>query len=198
MYWRVLFLFLFSTTAFGSHYMYNYGYNQERMRVFMSETGEFEYGNYYLLKGNDTTNKRWINGGLRTEIGLEFLKFLQLDLAHTMISGQNRDCSKENIRGFSLSSGIKMVFTSPAFNFEVGGGVIGSQLDYQNNTISTGMLGYGNYLTGGFNYYVSRQVTFLLQYSRVIQRFDANSPNQDFEKIRSNMNVFNMGVRFFF
>jgi hypothetical protein len=184
----IMIVALISGTAFSQHRFFSN--HKDSTRVFFSETGQAEYAT--------SPNQKWIGGGLNTETGIEFGRFLQINIGHTMVNIQNLNDASRNLRGFRLTTGIKLIFSSPVVNMELGGGLLGSKYDYQNDANLASFIGYGNYATLGFNYFLSRNISMLTQFTKVNDSLKRETGCDDIHRLKFESSIFNWGFRFNF
>src|SRR5690606_27074817 len=118
---------------------------------------------------------KWQGYGIRNEIGLEFLKFLQFNLGHTSLNLRSKDDSTENISGSRFNAGAGLTFYAPLGNLRFGGGFLGSRLDYRQQDNSSSYYGSGYYYDIGYDYFINYNVSFYLAGKRNFENLVRNS-----------------------
>ena len=136
--------------------------------VYVQQGIEGEFGSY-STKGTKQSEsgdnesysdgQDWKGYNFGTAVGIEVIKFVQFSIGHSFINMQHRDDSNESLRGSRMNAGLKLVFTAPVFNLELGTGVQGSRLDYQRQLEHAMFHGSGFYQEVAFNYYLNSQIS---------------------------------------
>ena len=144
-----------------SHKMISHNRSSMVNYLYISQGIEGEYGDYISsLENGETESELWQGYGFRNAIGLELLKFIQLSANHTFVNNSAKNNGSKRISGSRLSAAMKLVFSAPVVNLELGGGMIGSRLDYQHLLDHSTMYGSGVFYEVGLNYFVSQRVSF--------------------------------------
>jgi hypothetical protein len=155
-----------------SHNLVNSYRSSAITHIFISQSVEGEYGDFKLSSTGDSaslstssheSSAKWKGYNLTQTFGLELLKFVQFDAAHSMMNMRSANSSLEHLGGSRFSAGMRLVFLAPVANLEAGGGVIGSRYDYQRNLSTTDFYGSGVYYSIGMNYFISERVSMFGQ-----------------------------------
>jgi hypothetical protein len=116
----------------------------------------------------------WQGYGIRNEIGVEFVKFLQFKVAHTSLNLRGQD-SSQRLSGSRFEGGTNLTFSAPLGNLQMGGGLVTSRLDYLNGGDTSGYYGSGYYYGLGYNYFLSSGVSFNAQVRQSQEHLVRNS-----------------------
>lgn len=135
--------------------------------IFVEQSIEGEFGQYSTSGRKDSdegvTNysdtQDWKGYGIGTQIGIEWLKFVQFSAGHTFVNMRHQEDSLESLSGSRLHAGARLVFLAPLFNLELGTGFQGSRLDYQKQLEHASFHGSGLYQEIGFNYFTSSRIS---------------------------------------
>lgn len=170
-----LVLWALEVRALGQNATHNY-VNTTRSsaisHIFVSQSIEGEYGEFELSGSSDQPNPaasigpkvtKWQGYNLTQTLGLEVMKFIQFNVAHSMMNMRSSASNLERLGGSRFSAGARLVFLAPVANLEAGGGVIGTRYDYQDYLHTSNFYGSGSYFSLGFNYYLSERVSLFGQ-----------------------------------
>jgi hypothetical protein len=164
-----------ATSAYGqaapSHNYLNTYRSSGMTHIFVSQSIEGEYGDFTLATkgGNGSTaasgvsTTKWQGYNLTQTFGLELMKFVQFNVAHSMMNMRSSKSGLERLGGSRFSGGMRLVFLAPVANLEAGGGVIGTRYDYQRDLSTSDFYGSGVYYSLGFNYFMSERVSLFGQ-----------------------------------
>jgi hypothetical protein len=142
-----------------------------------------------------TTESKWQGYGIRNEIGLEFLKFLQFNLGHTSLNLRSKDDSTENLSGSRFHGGAALAFYAPLGNLSFGGGFLGSRLDYRRQDNAASYYGSGLYYEVGYNYFLNYNVSFYLNARRNQENLVRNSGQELPSSIQTETTSAGMGFK---
>jgi len=92
-------------------------------------------------------------------IVVPMIKFVQVVAGHTFVNMRYRDDALESLSGSRLNAGLRFSFLAPIGNLEIGGGLLGSRLDYQKQLENASFYGSGQYYSVGINYFVNSRVS---------------------------------------
>ncbi len=167
-------LSLFATNTFAQNVSHNYintTRTSYKSKIFVSQAVEGEYGSMKQGNGASTdavtaststaTNnqKKWQGYNLTSTLGLEVMKFIQFNVAHSSVNLRSSKSSLEKLDGSRFTGGVRLSFLAPVANLELGGGVIGTRYDYQKDLETSDFYGSGVYYSIGMNYFTSDQVS---------------------------------------
>ena len=135
--------------------------------IFVEQSLEGEFGQYSTSGRKDSEQgvvayrdtQDWKGYGLGTQIGIEWMKFVQFTAGHTFVNMRHRDDSLESLSGSRLHAGARLVFLAPLFNLELGTGAQGSRLDYQKQLENATFHGSGLYQEIAVNYFTSSRIS---------------------------------------
>lgn len=150
-----------------SHNYINTTRSSYKSKIFVSQAVEGEFGSTSLqtdssnplIAKSGTSTAKWQGYNLTSTIGLEILKFIQFNVAHSSVNLKSVKSSLEKIGGSRLSGGARLVFLAPVANLELGGGIIGTRYDYQKDLETADFYGSGVYYSLGMNYFMNDQVS---------------------------------------
>lgn len=170
------FLALLTSSALGQGHSYiNYTRSSVNKNVYVSQSLEGIYGKIVkhgikkteesvAPEASDLPNERtpdidlvssWRGYGLKSSIGVEWNKFLRFGVSHTLVNLRAVDNRLENLQGSRLSADWRLAFLAPVVNLNVGGGLLGSKMDYLNQLDSADYVGSGYYVSLGFDRFVT-------------------------------------------
>lgn len=163
-----------ASASFGQNLSHNYvnSYRSSSIsHVFVSQSVEGEFGTYEfqnpdstnLTNSISTVNSKWRGYNITQTFGLEVMKFIQFNVAHSMMNMRANSSSLDRLGGSRFSAGARLVFLAPVANLEAGGGVIGTRYDYQHRLKTSDYYGSGIYYSLGFNYFLSERVSLFGQ-----------------------------------
>lgn len=157
------------TSMAQSHAYINTMRSGTQSSIFVQQSVDGEYGQYLLKRvpvegaatapASSTSKAYWRGYGIGTTLGLEMMKFVQVNAGHTFVNLRSRDDGLESLAGSRLHAGLRLAFSAPLANLEIGGGVIGSRLDYQKGLENVSVYGSGAYYSLGLNYFLSSRVS---------------------------------------
>lgn len=168
---------------------------------FVSQSIEGEYGDYQLNSSSGTglttqTSKteKWRGYNLTQTFGLELLKFVQLNVGHSMINMRSSSSALERMGGSRFSAGARFVFLAPVANLEAGGGMLGTRYEYQKDLTTSDFYGSGVYYTLGFNYFISEKISVFGQAKSIDELSMRTNGDPNAKSIRSQTT--NLGTGF--
>ena len=167
---------------------------------FVSQSIEGEYGEVELSKSgtgltsSGTRTEKWRGYNLSQTFGLELLKFVQLNVGHSMINMRSSGSALERLGGSRFSAGARFVFLAPLANLEAGGGVLGTRYDYQHDLTTSDFYGSGVYYSLGFNYFISEKVSMFGQVKSIDELSMRTNGDPNAKSIRSRTT--NLGTGF--
>ncbi len=173
--------------AVPSHDYLNTYRSSSMTHVFVSQSIEGEYGEFTMTSSKPSAisgatgaiTSKWQGYNLTQTFGLEILKFVQFNVAHSMMNMRSSASGFERLGGSRLSGGMRLVFLAPVANLEAGGGFIGSRYDYQHELTSSDFYGSGVYYTLGFNYFMSEKVSVFGQAKMIDEHAMRTGGNAD-------------------
>ena len=146
-----------------------------------------------MAASTSTNTGKWKGYNLTQTFGLELLKFVQFNVAHSMMNMRSANTSLERLGGSRFTAGMRLVFLAPVANLEAGGGLIGSRYDYQHNLSTTDFYGSGVYYSLGFNYFLSERVSFFGQGKMIDEHAVRSGGDTDTTMITSKTTNFGAG-----
>lgn len=167
---------------------------------FVSQAIEGEYGDVELstsgtgLTAAGSRTEKWRGYNLTQTFGIELLKFVQLNVGHSMINMRSSGSALERLGGSRFSAGARFVFLAPVANLEAGGGVLGTRYDYQRDLTTSDFYGSGVYYSLGFNYFISDKVSVFGQVKSIDELSMRTNGDPNAKSIRSKTT--NLGTGF--
>ena len=161
------------------------GHSRSGSKMFFTQGVSGEYDLRKEQKGDDAVQTPWKGYGIKSAIGLEVRRFVDFSLTHTFLMMRNASEGLERMSGSRLSGDLAFVFASPVGNLKIGGGLVGSRLDYQNATQSADYYGSGSYYSLGLNYFVTPRFSLYGDYQVYRQRLTKTGGEADSSKIQS-------------
>ncbi len=143
----------------SSHSYINQMRSSVRTNVLVSQGIEGEYGSYRAKSSTESFSQNWQGYGFRSGLGLEVMKFVQFNVGHTFSNMSNAGSNVERMIGSKVFAETRLVFMAPLANLELGGGILGSRLDYQRAADVASFYGSGLYYSLGLNYFMSPSVS---------------------------------------
>jgi hypothetical protein len=138
----------------------------------------------------------WRGYSLRSEIGMETMKFIQFSSGFEL-SRLNRQDYLDRIEAIKAYTEIKFVFSAPMLNVEVGGGVISGPTRYAIIN-ATDMNGSGHYYTMGINRYISSNFSVFTRGNMEIMRMRRTGGDPNLKAVDGILNSGSMGIRISF
>ena len=189
-------LMVFTTQAQAySHAYIDSTRSSTETHVYVTEGADAEYGRLHTNSDNKDypVSQDWRGFGLRTAVGLEVMKFIQFDVAHTFVNMSSQNDSLEKMSGSRLTGGGRLVFSAPIGNLELGGGIIGSNLDYQKELLTATYSGSGIYYSLGLNYFMTSRVSMYGDATVIQENFVKTGGVAPVENMQSNMTAMGFG-----
>lgn len=186
------------------HSYINHMRSSTTSHVFIQQSVEGEYGKVVSsgIKtdeiGATVSTKQdqfWKGYGIGTSIGIELLKFVQFTAGHTFVNLRYRDDALERLSGSRLNAGLRLSFLAPVGNLEVGGGLLGSRLDYQKQLENASFYGSGFYTSLGLNYYMNSRVSFYFEGKMNQENLVRNSGSSVTSDMQSSTTLMGVGFR---
>jgi hypothetical protein len=187
--------------ATPSHDYLNTYRSSAMTHIFVSQSIEGEYGDVTITNSKSTgltaaatpITSKWRGYNLTQTFGLEVLKFVQFNVAHSMMNMRSSSSGLERLGGSRFSGGMRLVFLAPVANLEAGGGVIGSRYDYQHDLTSSDFYGSGVYYSLGFNYFMSDKVSLFGQAKMIDEHAIRTGGNAEEKSISAKMTNIGFG-----
>ena len=174
-------------------------YPNGRSSVFAIQSIEGEYGKVQAIKAGSSqeANKSstWRGHGVKNGVGVEFMRFTQFTLTHTLVNYRSKATSTENLRGSRISGEARVVFSSPIGNLEGGVGAIASTFDYQNKENQSSYVGSGYYHLLGLNYFSSSRVSFFAHGKKIFENLVRHGGNTSIENIKNDSFSLGLGIK---
>jgi hypothetical protein len=195
--------FVFSGSVFAQSASYNHNYvNTMRSgtvsHFYVSQSLDGEYGTFSATTkpgksadalasagGLGPSSDSWRGFGIGTAFGLEILKFVQFTGGHTFVSLRRNDDGLQTLSGSRLHAGAKFVFTAPLANLELGGGLLGSRMDFVQRLQRGDYYGSGVFYSLGMNYFLSSQVSIFGSVKTLQERLVQTGGDSSFDTIRN-------------
>jgi hypothetical protein len=163
----------------------------------VSQGIEGEYGTVNKigagLSAEEGDRRVWRGYAFRNTIGMELMKFIQFSISHSFLNLRSKANSLENLRGSRLMGETRLVFSSPIGNVEVGGGVIGSRMEYQMKLDNADYLGSGVYYSLGLNYFFSQRVSLFGGGKIIKENLVRNGGSSKIENIKTETSNIGLG-----
>lgn len=174
--------FLVSHSSYATDYtshsaisMYKSSYTTYK---FFSQAVEGGFGKVVKNKGKEDENARdWKSFNLRSEFGLETLKFFQLSAGLIKTDYYEKGVDSSMMDRYGFFSEMKIVLSAPMMNFEVGGGSTASTLDVVTAEGNAKYLGSGIYYAAVISRYLSSKVAIFGRGSLNQQHYVLDSGN---------------------
>jgi len=122
---------------------------------------------------------KWQGYGIKNELGIEYLKFLQFQVGHTSMHLRSNNDSSENLSGSRFNAGGGLNFYAPLGNLKLGGGFLMSRYDYHRQEHAGGYYGSGYYYSLGYNYFLSHRISFYAEAFQNVESVIRNSGNKE-------------------
>ena len=156
-----------------------------------------ENAEYSILRDGteDYIDQNWEGRSTRIGVGAELWNLLQLTTSYKFIGHNQRDLAAEELEGYGLDAGIKLVLKSPIINAELGTGVLGSSLEYRNGATRAAFHGSGLYNSLELNYYLSRSLSVYFHARQETEHLVRTSGDSDIEHLDTATTHMGIGVR---
>lgn len=109
--------------------------------------------------------------GVKSGLGLEAFKFLQLSIYHTMVDQESNSTALEHTNGSEIGSDLSLSFSSPVGNLGFGLGVNAASISMQNNERSGQFMGRGDLKHLSWTYFFNPSLSFHLRYETSKSKF---------------------------
>ena len=204
---RLLFLFsvaLSSVEAYASyHYnshssisMYRSSYKSYKH---FSQSIEGGYGEAVYNKGEASEGQgAWQGMALRSEFGVETLKFFQLSAGFIKSDYSQKDNDTSMMDQLSGFAEMKIVLTAPMINLEVGGGIIGSMMDVITEDGNADYAGSGVYYTAAVSRYLNSDMAIFGKVTMGDQHFVKGRGSLEQDTIDIQSQTAGIGLKLFF
>jgi hypothetical protein len=191
----------------GTHNYVNYNRSSLVNHIFVQQSVDGEYGKYVSSidhpgsddgtqkAGSSTESENWKGYGIGTSLGLEIMNFVQFTAGHTFVNMRHKDDSLESLSGSRLHAGARLVFEAPVANLELGGGLLGSRMDYQKQLENASFYGSGVYYSLGLNYFTSSQVSFYFEAKMSKEHLVQSGGSANVKSIDTNTTSMGLGFR---
>lgn len=191
----VLFLFLWSQGGYAFDHQYIMTNRSSITNdVWFSEAVGATTGK--IRSNVNPDSETWRGYFLRSEIGMETMKFIQVS-SGIEISKLTRQDYLDRIEAIKAYTELKFVFSAPMLNVEVGGGVISGPARYAiinaTDTNST-----GHYYTMGINRYISSNFSVFTRGNMEIMRMRRTGGDPNLKSVDGTLNSGSMGIRISF
>lgn len=189
-------LSLSNQEAFGySHQLIDSMRSGTVSHVFVTQGVEGEYGKYTLsLKNGKEDESVWKGYGIRNAVGLELMKFVQFSANHTFINMRSSEREGQRLFGSRLGGDVKLVFSAPIGNLEMGMGALASKLDFQRELAFASVYGSGIYYSLGVNYFLSSRVSFFTTAKMIEETLVRDGGSEEVKRIQTKTS--NVGLGF--
>jgi len=133
--------------------------------VYFQEALEAEYGHYSLHGSTgQASSEAWQGSNLSTSLGTEMWKFLQVEAGYGALNLYKSNDKLNRMTGARLHTGLRLNFSAPLFNLELGTGLLASRLEHANHEETATYYGTGSYVSIGLSYFL---MTHLSVYSEI-------------------------------
>lgn len=186
-----LLIFSLATSAFAQGPYHAYIDSMRSSNVthyYVSMGAEGEYGSAEAQvpankdDGNDANNKHlWQGYGIRNEMGVEFIKFVQFNVAHTALNIHSKKDARERLFGSRFDAGARFTFSAPLGNLSLGGGLITSRMDYVHQDATQDFYGSGYYQSVGYNYFTSSNISISTEAKRIRENLTRNAGSNNID-----------------
>jgi hypothetical protein len=195
---------LSSTAMAGSHSYITQMRSSTTSHVFVQQSVDGEYGRYTMAgsvtddQGNKTpfeASQTWKGYGIGTTFGIEMMKFVQFVAGHTFVNMRYRDDALQSLNGSRMHAGARLAFQAPVVNLELGSGLQGSRLDYQNQLENASFYGSGMYYSLGINYFMSNSISVYAEAKQGREHLVRTGGKSSAEQIDTNTTQMGLGFR---
>lgn len=186
------------------HSYINYMRSSTNSYIFVQQSVDGEYGQHTTsgtMTQEDGTNasfektQYWKGYGIGTTLGLELMKFLQFVGGHTFVNLRHNEDSLESLSGSRLHAGMRLVFSAPVANLELGSGLQGSRLDYQKQLENGSFYGSGMYYSIGLNYFMSSRVSVYYEAKMSNEHLVRSGGSSSAKSMDTEMTLMGLGFR---
>lgn len=139
-----------------------------------------------ILNVNTLDKTQWKGYGIKNEVGIELIKFVQFYIGHSALNLKSYNGDLRSLSGSRLNSGINFVFNGPLGDLQFGGGVLVSKLDYQKFANRASVLGSGYYYLIGYNYFLSTSVSINTQIKQIEEKLTRDNGDSNIKSIKGN------------
>jgi hypothetical protein len=184
-----------SAMAFSHDYIM---FNRSSVESDIWFSQSFGVNNSSLLfksQNSDLPASSWKGAASRSEFGIETLKFFQLSAGMENLKLKKQDSSSTSIEGIRAFSEFKLVFSAPIFNVEVGGGIIGGNLEYSNLVTSASLFSMGKFYSFGINHYLTSRVSIFGKANSSMESIRRTGGDPSITGIDGTVNTFSAGLR---
>lgn len=184
-----------SARAFSHDYIM---FNRSSVESDIWFSQSFGVNNSSLLfksQNSDLPASSWKGAASRSEFGIETLKFFQLSAGMENLKLKKQDSSSTSIEGIRAFSEFKLVFSAPIFNVEVGGGIIGGNLEYSNLVTSASLFSMGRFYSFGINHYLTSRVSIFGKANSSMESIRRTGGDPSITGIDGTVNTFSAGLR---
>jgi len=167
--------------------------------IYFQEGIDSEFGHYRLSHDDGTVStEAWLGTNLSTSIGTEVWKFIQLEAGYGAINLHKSSDKLDRLSGSRLHSGLRLDFTAPLFNLELGGGFQASTLDYANHEETATFYGTGTYVSLGMNYFLTTHLSVYSEVKYTTEHMKNTGGSGSIDAIGTNSTEGGLGFRIWF
>lgn len=164
--------------------------------TFFSQTIEAGFGQLDIDAGKQVSD--WKSSHLRSEFGLETLKFFQLS-AGFIKSDYGKKGEKTSVMDRqSLFGELKLILAAPMMNIEVGTGAVASTMQVVTQQGDGNYGGSGTYYTASVSRFLNSRLSIFARGSQNDLHFVKDSGNFEGESIDISDRTFGVGIKFYF
>lgn len=130
----------------------------QESHVFFQQGGEADVGTIT----NHGRPEYWKGYGTTTTLGTDYRRFIQVVIDYTMLDGAS-STHEQRAWGQKLDIGLRLAFSSPIGNLELGAGADASKLSTAYKDQEGTVVGTGTYESIGINHYVYYGISLCAQ-----------------------------------
>jgi hypothetical protein len=175
-------------SSYETHYFVSIGATGSAGTITSQERGE----------DAESLSSRWQGYGVRNEVGIEFLKFLHFSVAHSSLNIRSSTRSSETLSGSRFEGAASLNFYAPLGNLQMGGGFLGSRLDYRRESDSGSYFGSGYFYNVGYNYFMSSMISFYIDARKSQENLVNNNSSELPGNLKTDMSEAGLGFKIWF
>lgn len=175
-------------SSFNNHYFIGVGVEGEYGSA--NSIGE----NFAAATGVNSRNMTWKGQGVRNQIGVEYLKFVQFTLSHADVNLRNSSNGAETLSGSRFGLGTTLSFYAPLGNLRLGADATAANYDYRRDGTTSSYVGSGMSYRVGYNYFLTYNISFQANVEQLKEKIQRNGGSSETaSSIRKETTLVGMG-----